>query len=613
VRVHVLLAVVLVVLARGAAAEDWPQFRGPDGQGHSSERNLPTTWSETEHVVWKTPVPGAAWSSPVVAGGRVWLTTSVEQRSGRTVETSLRVLAYEVDSGREVVNVELFRVKNPGVINVKNSRASPTPVVDGDRVYIHFGADGTAAVTTAGAVVWKKTFPYVSQHGNGGSPIIYDDLLIFSCDGWSAAFVIALDKLTGKVRWKTDRREPWDQAYSTPLVIRVADRDELISPGAYRTGAYDPRTGKEIWRVSYRDGFSNVPRPVYGNGVVYLGTGLNPASLIAVRVDGTGDVTKTHVAWELQRGVPFISSPLLVGNELYFVSDGGIASCVDAKTGNYYWQSRLLGAHSASPIYADGRIYFLSEEGVTTVVAPGTTFRTIATNRLSGSTYASMAVSNGSLFIRSDTHLYRIANAAATTNQPSGQRPAAAQSPQATFDRAVGEFLAGRVTESAASFDELVTLAPATAPQLWQRGIALYYAGRYADCRAQFESHRTVNPDDVENAAWHYLCVARAQSPAAAKAALLPVGADPRVPMRQIYEMFRGTTTPDQVMAAVRGQTASAEFYAHLYVGLYSEALGNAAAALEHITAAADERFAAAGGYMHSTARIHLARLRAGK
>jgi len=250
---------------------------------------------------------------------------------------------------------------------------------------------------------------------------------------------------------------------------------------------------------------------------------------------------------------------------------------------------------------------------VTTVVAPGTTFRAIAQNRLGGSTYASMAVSNGSLFVRSDTHLYRIANEHATPDAPRVERPAAPQNPQVVFDRAVAEFLAGRVTESALSFDELVKLSPASAPQLWQRGIALYYAGRYADCRAQFESHRTVNPDDVENAAWHFLCVARSASPAAAKAALLPVGPDPRVPMRQIYEMFRGTMTPDQVMTATRGQSAAAEFYAHLYIGLYAEALGNSSSALEHITAAADDRFATAGGYMHFTAKVHLARLRAGK
>jgi outer membrane protein assembly factor BamB len=275
-------------------------------------------------------------------------------------------------------------------------------------VYVHFGADGTAALTTAGDIVWKTKLPYESQHGNGGSPALYGDLLIVSCDGSDAAFVVALDKHTGKVRWKTPRRRPWDQAYSTPLVIRVGEQDEIVSVGAYRAAAYDPRSGKEIWRVSYRDGFSNVPRPVYGHGMLYIATGFQQPSLLAARVDGTGDVTSTHVAWSLQRGAPHTPSPLLVADELYVISDIGIASCVDAKTGTVHWQQRIGGNHSASPIFADGRVYFLSEEGIATVIAPGRDFRKLATNQLDGRTLASMAVSGGSIFIRSHTHLYRI-------------------------------------------------------------------------------------------------------------------------------------------------------------------------------------------------------------
>jgi lipoprotein NlpI len=180
-----------------------------------------------------------------------------------------------------------------------------------------------------------------------------------------------------------------------------------------------------------------------------------------------------------------------------------------------------------------------------------------------------------------------------------------AQSPQALLDRAIEDFENGRITESVAGFDQLVKVLPAFAPQLWQRGIALYYAGRYADCRAQFESHRTVNPNDVENAVWHYLCVARAESPARARAALLPVGPDSRVPMRQVYQLFRGDLKPEQVVSAA-GSQASAQFFAQLYLGLYYEAQGDARRALEHMTAAAADRFAAAGGYMHTVARIHL-------
>jgi outer membrane protein assembly factor BamB len=233
-------------------------------------------------------------------------------------------------------------------------------------------------------------------------------LLIFSCDGSDAAFVVALDKQTGKVRWKTNRRQPADQAYTTPLVIRVAERDQLVSVGAYRAVAYDPLTGKEIWRVSYADGFSNVPRPVYGNGLIYIATGFQQPTLIAVRPDGSGDVTKTHIAWTLTRGAPLTPSPLLVGGELYVVNDGGILSCLDATTGGVIWQRRLGGSFSASPLYADGRIYLPSEQGVTVVIAPGREFKLLAMNTLGGPHLASMAVSNGSLFLRTQSHLYRI-------------------------------------------------------------------------------------------------------------------------------------------------------------------------------------------------------------
>jgi outer membrane protein assembly factor BamB len=395
---------LLVVLAGVAArAEDWPEFRGPTGQGQSSERGIPFEWSESRNVAWKASVPGSGWSSPVVAGSRVWLTTAVKERGG-----SLRALAFDVASGRELVNTEVFRVRSADPLNAKNTLASPTPIVDGDRVYVHFGADGTAALTTGGEIVWKIRLAYDSQHGNGGSPVLYHDLLIVSCDGSDTAFVTAIDKATGKIRWKTSRRQPWDQAYSTPLVIRVGDRDQLVSVGAYRAAAYDPESGKEIWRVSYADGFSNVPRPVFGHGLVYIATGFQQPLLIAVRPDGTGDVTRTHIAWTLRRSAPLTPSPLLVGDELYIVNDGGIVSCLDAATGALHWQQRLGGSFSASPIVADGRIYFLSEEGIATVIAPGKEFRKLASNQLDGATLASMAVSSGSIFIRTQSHLYRI-------------------------------------------------------------------------------------------------------------------------------------------------------------------------------------------------------------
>ena len=403
----ILLLFVTMLLGCGSAAAQatWPQFRGPDGQGHAGTEPLPIEWSEGRNVAWKSPIAGLGWSSPVVAGGRVWITSAVEQRG-----ISLRAIAFDVETGRETVNVEVFKIPTDRRdINPKNSWASPTPIIEGDRVYVHFGADGTAALTTAGEIVWKARFDYQSQHGAGGSPVLHGDLLIVNCDGSDAAFVVAIDKHTGKVKWKRDRGYPADQAYTTPLVIRVGDRDQLISVGAYRARAYDPLTGKEIWRVRYDQGFSNVPRPVFGHGMVFIATGFQEPSLMAVRTDGTGDVTKTHVAWTLKRGAPLTPSPLLVGDELYLVNDGGIATCVDARTGTVIWQSRLGGTYSASPVFAGGHIYFQAEQGVTSVIAPGKEARRVAANKLDGGLLASMAVAGRAIFLRTDTHLYKIA------------------------------------------------------------------------------------------------------------------------------------------------------------------------------------------------------------
>lgn len=394
----------LHVGAAHAGAGDWPEFRGPDGQGHSAERGLPVEWSESRNVAWKTAVPGLGWSTPAIADGRAWLTTATADGEGG----SLRLLAFDVESGRKAVDAELFRTDDESAPNPKNSLASPSPIVDGDRVYAHFGTYGTAALTTGGDVVWTARFTCETQHGNGGSPILHDGLLILSCDGFDAAFVVALDARTGAVRWRTDRDEPVSQAYSTPLAIRVGGRDQIVSVGAFRTSAYDPATGAEIWRVRYARGFSNVPRPVYGRGLVYLATGFQTPSVIAVRPDGSGDVTDTHVAWRLRRGAPHTPSPLLVGDALYVVSDQGVVTCVDAATGEIRWRERIGGNYSASPVFADGRIYFQSEEGKTTVAAPGAEFRALATNQLDGATLASMAVSEGALFLRTSTHLYRI-------------------------------------------------------------------------------------------------------------------------------------------------------------------------------------------------------------
>ncbi|MBK5290637.1 MAG: PQQ-binding-like beta-propeller repeat protein [Acidobacteriia bacterium] len=396
------LLLLLAVSYLHACAEDWPQFRGPGGQGHSREAGLPFEWSETDNVRWKVALPGLGWSSPSIQGETIWLTTATEE--GR----SLRLLAVDRTSGAIRSNVEVFHLKGSIPVHGKNSRASPTPVVEGDRVYVHFGSYGTACVRTDGEILWRTQLAYDHRHGPGGSPALYKDLLLISCDGYDIQYVVALDKRTGEIHWKTARAGY--QAYTTPLLITVNGRDQMISPGAWRAVAYDPSTGEEIWSVRYGKGYSNVPRAVFGHGLVYICTGFDQADLLAVRPTGSGDVTDTHVAWSGKRGIPLTPSPILVGDEIYFASDNGVATSLDAKTGKEHWRQRLGGNYSASPIYGDGRIFFLSEECVSTVIAPGQTYKPLAANRLDGRCLASPAVSGGAIFLRSDTHLYRLEN-----------------------------------------------------------------------------------------------------------------------------------------------------------------------------------------------------------
>jgi outer membrane protein assembly factor BamB len=382
-----------------ATAEDWPEFRGPDGQGHSAEKGVPVSWSEAKNIAWKTAIPGLGWSSPVIQGDRIWLTTALDEGH------SLRVLCLNRDTGKQLQNIEIFRKENPFRIHTKNSHASPTPILEGDRVYVHFGTNGTACLNTDGRVLWKTELPYQHGHGAGGSPALFGDLLIINCDGTDVQYVVALDKATGKIRWKRDRKAR--MAYGTPLAIQVNGADQVVSPGADRVIAYNPSDGEEIWWARY-DGYSLVPRPVYGLGLVFVCSGYDSPTLFAVKPDGRGDVTESHVVWTLRRAAPLNPSPLLIEDALYIVSDKGIASCLEAKTGKVRWQERLNGEFSASPLYADGRIYLLNEEAETTVMIPGAQFRKLAGNSLEGRTLASLAVSGRAIYLRTDRHLYRI-------------------------------------------------------------------------------------------------------------------------------------------------------------------------------------------------------------
>lgn len=384
-------------------AADWPQFRGPTGQGISEGTGLAVSWSETENITWKKAIPGHGWSSPVVEGGQLWLTAATD--GGR----SLRAIAVDPESGEIFHDIEVFRQDEPSKKHRKNSHATPTPILEDDRVYVHFGHQGTAALKDNGEILWRnRELRYEPGHGQGGTPALSRDLLIISCDGTDRQFVVALDKNTGKVRWNTPRTDA-AMAFSTPLVIEHDGAPQVVSPGANRAVSYDLETGRELWSIRY-GGFSNVPRPVYSHGLVFLSSGYYNPALYAIRPDGRGDVTATHVIWKMNRGVPLTPSPVVVGDEMYFVSDKGIASCVDAKTGEPHWRARMTGAYSASPLYAEGHIYFQNETGLTTVITPGRTFNKVAENQLDGRTFASIATVGKAMFLRTDTHLYRIEN-----------------------------------------------------------------------------------------------------------------------------------------------------------------------------------------------------------
>ena len=405
-------AVFVVLVAANAHlvwAEDWPEFRGPTAQGLSQAIDLPLTWSETESIAWKIRIPGRGWSSPVVLGGKIWLTTGVDGGNSLQGGHSLRAVGIDLDSGRILHNVEVFRLEGPPSLHTKNTSASPTPILEEGRVYVHFGSFGTAALNSQAEILWKSQhLRYAELYGPAGTPALGGDLLLVSCDGTDKQFVAALDKNTGEVRWKT-LREDGDMAYSTPLVIRSEGLQQVISTGGNQAVSYELSSGKKLWWIRYR-GFSQVPRPLFAHGLVYL---TNPAregppNLYAVRPQGRGNVTDSHVVWTWNRGVPITPSPLIVGDEIYFVNDQGILTCLDARHGKEHWRARLGGNFSASPAYADGKIFFLGEEGKATVIKPGPHFEKLAENQLDGRTLASMAIADQSILIRSDTHLYRI-------------------------------------------------------------------------------------------------------------------------------------------------------------------------------------------------------------
>lgn len=413
------------LLAQSIAQGDWPAFRGPWGNGHVSAPGrvkplgLPLHWSETKNVKWKTAVPHRGFSTPVVMNGRVWLTTATLEGN------DFFVICVDAVSGQIRLNKKLFHADNPESLgNNVNCYASPSPVIESGRVYVHFGSYGTACLDTAtGNVLWQRSDLRCRHYrGPGSSPILFEDLLILTMDGIDVQYMVALDKKTGRTVWKTDRSAIWNdldldgkpiregdlrKAYSTPLIIDINGKKQMISVGAKAAYGYDPANGHELWKVRYL-GYSNAACPVFGPPMAYIITGFGRTELFAVRVEGSGDITDTNIVWKNRRAIPRIPSPILVDDLLYLISDNGTTTCLEAVTGREVWKESLDGNYAASPLYADERIYCFNQSGETTVLRPGRKFEVLAKNKLESGFMASPAVSGKALFLRTRTHLYRI-------------------------------------------------------------------------------------------------------------------------------------------------------------------------------------------------------------
>lgn len=406
------------------AGENWTSYRGPTDQGHCESADLPVRWSETENVAWKTPLPGKAWSSPVIWGDRIWLTTATEDG------TQLSAVCVAKSSGKVLHRKQLRLLAAPQYCHPFNSYASPSPVIEEGRVYVSFGSPCTACLNSStGEVLWQRN-DFVCNHfrGAGSSPMIWRNLLILHLDGSDRQYVVAMDKQTGKTVWKTDRSVDFHdleagtgqpsregdlrKAFSTPVIADVQGKPLLVSLGSMALYGYDPLTGAERWRAEAIGSHSGACRPVLGHGLVFspMGSGLE---LWAVRPDGHGVVTDTHVVWKHKGNVSRRPSVLLVGDLLFMVDDGGVASCLEAKTGTGVWKERLGGNYSASPIDAGGKVYFCDQDGKATVIKASREYQVIGVNRLDDGFMASPAVSGNALFLRTKSALYRIENRSA--------------------------------------------------------------------------------------------------------------------------------------------------------------------------------------------------------
>ena len=394
---------VRMIAEDGEAARYWTRWRGPSGQGLVDGKGYPDTWSATQNVVWKVPVPGSGHSSPIVWRDQIFLTTATDDGNRASV------LAYRRSDGQRLWETAV-PPGAPDRPHSKNGYASATVATDGQRVYASFGGRGLMAVDMSGKQVWHAAIGRVENyHGPAGSPLLYKNSVILYQDQRSGSFVAAFDKATGKQLWKTPRDA--QVGWGTPIAIRVIDHDELIVHGQNRVVAYNPDTGAELWRCGGST-FEVIPTPVVGYGMLFCSSG-RAGPTLAIRPGGKGDVTNTHVAWTTPRGSPFVPSPILSGDLLYTINDmQSIVSAFDARTGASLWQGRLGVAtregFSASPVALDGKVFFTNDEGDTFVLRAGKTFELLHVNRIGEQTLASPALVDGRWYIRTAQHLYAI-------------------------------------------------------------------------------------------------------------------------------------------------------------------------------------------------------------
>lgn len=424
------IASVLLAVSLQSAQADWPEFRGPSGDGHASaagdagSAGLPLHWSETNNVKWKTEIPYRGWSTPVVMDGQIWLTTATEDGH------DFFALGVDLETGQIRFNEKIFHSDNPEPLGngaSMNCYATPSPVIEHGRVYVHFGRFGTACLDTGtGKVLWKREDLQCRHYrGPASSLILFENLVIATMDGVDVQYLVALDKQTGKTVWKTDRSVAWNdenvpgpmardgdlrKAHSTPLVVSASGKPMMISTGAKAAYGYDPYTGHELWRVQYND-WSTAPRPLFDGHLAFLVTGLSKRELWAVKTDGKGDVTDTNIAWKQGRHIGVYASPLLVDGLIYTAADENYVTCIEEATGQIVWTERIGGKYAASPVYAGGRLYFFSQQGTATVLKPGRTLSVLATNTLSGGFMASPAIAGKAFVLRTKTHLYRVESA----------------------------------------------------------------------------------------------------------------------------------------------------------------------------------------------------------